>query len=462
MTTVSGAAQSVSATELARLVRGRVTGPDSPGWDDARGAWNRRADQRPLVVVDAEGPDDVAATVQYAAGHGAQVAVQTGGHGAEGSLENAILLHTNAQREITVDPERRRVRVGAGVRAGDLAAALSPHDLAFSPGTSSDVGVIGYVMFGGVGVLGRTLGFTANHLLGADVITADGAAIRADASTHEDLFWALRGGGGGFALVTQLELALAPVPALFGGQLIWPVEAAPEVFDAWASWVPGLSEDTTSSAFVLQLPPLPELPEALRGRRVAVVTICHTGGAAEATSVLNPITRLGTPLVNSLRPLSVADLSTLSGPPVPPVPVRARSGLLTDLPGAAVREFVARTGPASGSPLQLAEIRHLGGAYAQPPQAGGPSAIGHTDAQFQVHLTAIAPNQQADEAARAYQDGVLTALGPWTTGTTLPAFTDPGTDPSQLFDPATRRRLAEVKHRYDPANVIATSFPVTA
>jgi hypothetical protein len=377
-------------------------------------------------------------------------------------MENAILLRTNALREITVDPALRRVRVGAGVRAGDLTAALSPHDLAFSPGSSSDVGVIGYAMFGGVGVLGRTLGFTANQLLGADVITADGAAIRADADTHEDVFWALRGGGGGFAVVTQVELALAPVPALFGGQLIWPVEAAPEVFDAWASWVPGLSEDTTSSAYVLQLPPLPELPEALRGRRVAIVTVCHTGGAAEAASVLNPITSLGTPLVNSLRPLNVADLSALNGPPVPPVPVRARSELLTDLPAAGVREFVAQTGPASGSPLQLAEIRHLGGAYARPPQAGGPGALGRTDAQFLVHLTAIAPNQQADEAARAYEDGALAALGRWATGTTLPGFTDPGTDPSRLFDPPTRRRLAEVKHRYDPANVIATSFPVTA
>ena len=463
MTTLSGAAQSASAAGLAHDVRGRVIGPDSPDWDTARRPWNLRVDQRPLMVAEAEGPDDIAATAAYAARHGLQVAVQSSGHGAEGSIQNAILLRTSGLREITIDPGQQRVRVGAGVSTGDLMTAISPHGLALSTGTASDVGVAGYVMFGGVGVLGRTLGFAADHVLGADVVTADGTRIRADATSHEDLSWALRGGGGGFALVTHLDLALARVPALFGGQLIWPVDAAPEVFDAWASWVPGLSRDTTSSACVFQFPPLPQLPEALRGRRVAIVTICHAGSADQAMSLLDPITSIGTPLANTLRPLSVADLSTLYGPPVPPASARNRSGLLTGLPGAAVREFVAQTGPASGSPLRMAQIRHLGGAYAQPAQrSGGPGAIGQTDAQFLVELVAVAPTQEADAAARGFEDSVMAALGPWTTGTTLPSFADPGTDPSRLFSPATRQRLAEVKHRYDSADVICSSFPVAA
>jgi hypothetical protein len=463
MTTLSGTAQPAPAAGLARHLRGRVIGPDSPGWDTARRPWNRRVDQRPLAVADAEGPDDIAATVAYAARHGFQVTVQASGHGAGGSMENAILLRTSGLRDITLDPGQQRVRVGAGVRSSDLLTALSPHGLALSTGSASGAGVTGYVMFGGVGVLGRALGFAAGHVLGADVITADGTRIRADATAHEDLFWALRGAGGGFALVTHLDLALARVPALFGGQLIWPVDAAPEVFGAWASWAPGLTRDTTSSACVLQLPPLPELPEVLRGRRVAVVTICHTGAADQAMSLLDPIISIGTPLASTLRPLSVADLSTLHGASIPPIPARIRSELLTHLPSAAVREFVAQTGPASGSPLLLADIRHLGGAYAQPPQqSGGPGAIGHTDAQFLIELVAVAPGQQADAAARDYQDSVMAALSPWTTGTTLPSFADSATDPSRLFSPATRQRLADVKHRYDPANVICASFPVTA
>jgi len=464
MTTISGPAQPAVAAELARHVRGRVTGPDSSDWDTARIAWNRRIDQRPLLIVDAEGPDDIAATVAYAARHGFQVTVQTSGHGAGASIENAILLRTNGLREITVDPERQRVRVGAGVSVGELMTALSPHGLAMSPGTCSDVGVIGYVTFGGVGVLGRALGFAANQVLGADVITADGSRIRADATTNEDLFWALRGGGGGFALVTHLDLALAPVPAAFGGQLIWPVEAAAEVFDAWASWAPGLTGDTTAFACVLQMPPAPQLPEALRGRRIVMVTVCHAGAADQAMSLVDPVSSVGAPLLNSLRPLSIADVGALFGPAVPPVPLRNRSELLSSLPGAAVREFVAQTGPMSGSPLQLAQIRHLGAAFAQPAQQpGGAGVIGRADAQFLVELTAITPSQEADVAARGYEESLLAALSPWTTGTTLPSFADPGTDPAgRVFSLATRQRLADVKHRYDPANVFCASFPVTA
>jgi hypothetical protein len=215
---------------------------------------------------------------------------------------------------------------------------------------------------------------------------------------------------------------------------------------------------------VLQMPPAPQLPEVLRGRRVVMVTVCHAGAADQAMSLVDPITSVGTPLVNSLRPLSVADVGALFGPPVPPAPLRIRSGLVTDLPGAAVREFVAKTGPASGSPLQLAQIRHLGGAFAQPAQQpGGPGAIGHTDAQFLIELVAIAPSQEADAAARDFEASVFAALSPWTTGTTLPSFADPGTDPaSRVFSPATLQRLAEVKHRYDASNVFCTSFPVTA
>lgn len=462
MTTVSVAAP--LAAELASRLRGRVAGPDSPQWDAARIAWNRRVDQQPLLVVDAEGPDDIAATVACAARHGVQVTVQSSGHGAGAGMENAVLLRSGGLREIGVDPQRRRARVGAGVTAGELMTALSPHGLALSVGTCSDVGVAGYVMFGGVGVLGRVLGFASDRVLGADVITADGSRARADAAGNEDLFWALRGGGGGFALVTHLDLDLAPVPAAFGGQLIWPAEAAAEVFDAWASWAPGLTGDTTSFACVLQMPPAPRLPEVLRGRRIVMLTVCHAGAADQAMSLLEPVVGVGAPLVSSLRPLSVADIGALFGPAVPPAPLRIRSELLTSLPGTAVRELVARIGPASGSPLQLAQVRHLGGAFAQPAQQpGGAGVIGRTDAQFLVELTAITPGQEADVAARGYEQSVLAALSPWTTGTTLPSFADPGTDPaSRVFRPATLQRLAGVKHRYDPANVFRASFPVTA
>ncbi len=507
--------------ELARHLRGRMVVPGDPDWDTARLPWNRRVDQRPVAVVVAESAGDMAATAAFAARSGLRVTAQSSGHGAGDTLEDTIVLRTGALREIAIDPDRGRVRVGAGVRCDDLMAAISPHGLAASVGSARDAGVVGYAMFGGVGVLGRALGFMAHQVLAADVVTADGIRLRCDATSHPDLLWALRGGGGGFALVAGLELALARVPALFGGQLAWPLDAAPEVFRAWRSWTAGLPPEMTSSVFVVELPPLPEVPEPLRGRRVTAVTVCYAGSAAGGDSLLRPLsraaaplfsscrplapadlaalsgapatplpevpeplrgrrvtavtvcyagsaaggdsllrplTRAAAPLFSSCRPLAPADLAALSGAPATPLPARMSSGLLADLPDAAIGELLGHVGQGTGSPLMLAEIRHLGGAFAaQPPGRHG--AIGQTGALYQLELVGFPATSEADEEIRAHQRAVAAALAPWTTGTMLPSFAPPPADAARVFPEATRRRLAGVKRRYDPGDVLRTSFP---
>ncbi len=444
--------------ELARHLRGRVIVPAYPDRDTARRPWNRRVDQRPAAVVVPAGADDMAATVAFAACNGLRVTAQCSGHGAGDTLEDTIVLRTSALREIAIDPDRGRVRVGAGVRCDDLMAAISPHGLAASVGSARDTGVVGYAMFGGVGVLGRALGFMAHQVLAADVVTASGIRLRCDATSHPDLLWALRGGGGGFALVAGLELALARVPALFGGQLVWPLDAAPEVFRAWRSWTAGLPPEMTSSAFVVELPPLPEVPGPLLGRRVTAVTVCYAGSAADGDSLLRPLSRAAAPLFSSCRPLAPADLAALSGAPATPLPARMSSELLTDLPDAAIGELLGHVGRGSGSPLMLAEIRHLGGAFAaQPPGRHG--AIGQTGALYQLELVGFPATSEADEEIRAHQRAVAAALAPWTTGTMLPSFAPPPADAARVFPEATRRRLAGVKRRYDPGDVLRTSFP---
>ena len=455
--------------DLARHLRGRLIGPRHPDWEEARSPWNLRVDQRPVAVVDAAGADDLAATAAFAARNGLQVTVQATGHGAGDVLDNTILIRTRRLRGITVDPARGRAVVGAGVRCNDLLAAAGPHGLVLSTGSAPDAGVAGYAMFGGVGRLGRTLGFTAGQVLAADVVTADGSRVRADEEAHADLLWALRGGGGGFALVTQLELRLARLPGLFGGELIWPVDAAPEVFGAWRAWTGSVPREMNSSAYVIELPPLPEIPEVLRGRRVTGVMACYAGPADEGAALLKPLTEVGTPLLDTCRPLSPADLVTLLAAPAAPLPSRIRSALLHQLPEAAISEFLRHIMPGSGSPL-VVEVRHLGGAYADPaggypdPSAGrmnGAGAIGHTSAQFLVELASMIPAPEADAGARAFQETAIGALGPWSTGMTLPGFAPPPADAGQVFTAETQLRLAEVKHRYDPAGIIRSSFPIT-
>jgi hypothetical protein len=443
---------------LAPHLRGRLILPGDPAWDTARQPWNRRVDQRPAAVLMAEDAGDMAAAVAFATRNGLRVTAQSSGHGAGDTLEDTIMLRTAALREITLDLGRDRVTVGPGVRCDELMAAISPHGLATSVGSARDAGVVGYAIFGGVGVLGRALGFAAHQVLAADLVTADGTRLRCDATTHPDLLWALRGGGGGFALVTGLDLALARMPALFGGQLVWPLEAAQEVFGTWRSWTASLPPEMTSSIVVVQLPSLPEVPEPLRGRRVTAVIACYAGPAEEGNSLLRPLSGAAAPLFSSCRPLVPADLAGLAGAPATPLPARVSSALLADLPGAAISELLGHVGPGSGSPLMLAEIRHLGGAYtAEPPGRHG--AIGHTDASYLLELVGLAATSEADQAIRAAQQAITTALSPWTTGTTLPSFAAPPADAARVFGEPARRRLATIKHRYDPRNILRTSFP---
>jgi hypothetical protein len=455
-----------AAAELGRHLRGRLIVPGGEDWDALRQPWNRRIDQRPAAIVEPVGPDDMAATVAFASRHGFLVTAQCTGHGAGADLVGTIVVRTSAMREIVLDAASGRARVGAGVRCADLLAAGAEHGLAISVGTAPHAGIAGFAMFGGVGLLGRAVGFMAHHIVAAEVVTADGTPLRVTAASHPDLLWALRGGGGGFALVTRLELRLARVPELFGGQLVWPGEAAPEIFRAWRSWTADLPREMTSSCAAVQLPPLPEVPEPLRGRRVTAVTACFAGPTAEGAGLLRSLARATAPLFDTCRPLVPADLATLAGALTAPTPTRIHGELLTGLPDAALTELMRLAGPGTDPPVIAADIRHLGGAYAanQPDgaeEADGAGAVAGTDARYLIEFVGLAATAEADAAIRSYQREVAAVLAPWTTGRILPSFAEQDTDaadPRRVFAPDVRRRLASVKHRYDPGGALRASF----
>jgi FAD/FMN-containing dehydrogenase len=433
--------------------------PGDADWDTARRPWNLRADQRPAAIVEPEGAGDMAATAAFAGRHGLRVTVQCSGHGAGADLSDTIIVRTSALREITIDTARDVVKVGAGVLARDLAAALPPHGLAASLGSAPTVGVVGYTMFGGIGVLGRSAGFMAHKVTAADVVTADGTRLRCDAGTHLDLLWALRGGGSGYALVARLELRLDRVPELFGGQVVWPAAAAPEVFGAWRDWTAALPPEMTSSVGVISLPSLPQVPEPLRGARVATVTACYAGPADQGMAALGELTaQTPAPMVNACRPLTAADLANLWNVPGTPIPTRIRGELLSGLPDEAIGELLRLAGQDPRSPIMMAGVRHLGGKLAQDPPGGG--AIGRREAPYQLEMIGLAGTPEADQAIQHSQHAITTALAPWTTGMTLPGFAQPPLDTAERVYPfATRDRLRRVKDRYDPNGIILPSLP---
>lgn len=233
---------------LPSRLAGRVLSEADEGWDLARRAWNLAADQHPRYVAFPETAQEVVDVVAFARAEGLGVAPQGTGHGAGplGALDGCVLLSTSRMREVAIDPDRRSARIGAGVKWGEVQAAAAAHGLAGLAGSSPDVGVVGYTLGGGLGWLGRRYGLACNSLLAADVVTADGRMLRVDGEHEPDLFWALRGGGGSFAIVTALELALHPVRELYAGTMFWPLDRAAEILHAWQAWTAGLPDTVTS------------------------------------------------------------------------------------------------------------------------------------------------------------------------------------------------------------------------
>ena len=249
----------VDAGALSEQLMGTVTVPGDAGWDSARQAWNLAVDQRPAAVAEPETVADVVAIVNFARERGLRVAAQGTGHAAsalaEASLHDTILVKTHRMRVVEIDPDSRRAQAQAGALWSDVVGPASEHGLAALAGSSHDVGVVGYCLGGGLSWLGRKHGLAANSVTAVQIVTADGRVVVADAHHDADLFWAVRGGGGSFGIVTAIELALYPVEELYAGMLAFPVERAAEVLRAWREWVRTVPDEATSVGRVMHFPP---------------------------------------------------------------------------------------------------------------------------------------------------------------------------------------------------------------
>jgi FAD/FMN-containing dehydrogenase len=432
---------------------------DDPRFGDARRAWNLTVDQRPAAVALPRNAGELAAAVTHATAAGLRVAVQGTGHGAValGSLEAAVLIKTSAMRGVTIAPMARLARVEAGALWGDVVRSAAEHGLVPLAGSSHDVGVVGYTLGGGLSALSRLHGLAAHSVQAAEVVTGDGRLMRVDARHEPELFWALCGGGGSFAAVTALEIRLFPFREATAGLLFFPLERAGEVLQAWRGWVVDVPDEMASCGRLLRLPPLPDLPEPLRGRSFAIVETLHLGSAADAGQLLAPLRRLG-PVRDTTGPASPHDLLTIHMDPPGPVPGVAEGMLLDELPAEAIDAMLVAAGPGLGAQLVSVELRHLGGALRRPAADSG--ALATLDAAFLMAAAGTAPDAAAVQAAHAQIGHVMLALAPWRADRDLMNFTGRGTDAARFFPPGVLRRLRRVKQAYDPADVFQASHPV--
>ena len=444
------------------VLDGRFVLPADAGWDEARVAWNLAVDQRPAAVALPAHAEDVAATVRFAREHGLRVAPQTTGHNAAPieSLERTVLVKTSALKEIHIDPLRRRARVGAGVEWAEVTGPAAAHGLAALGGSSPDVGVVGYTLGGGIGWLGRRYGLAANHVLAIELVTADGALRRVDEDHDADLFWALRGGGGNFGVVTAIEFALFPHAEVYAGAMLWPAERASEVLHRWREWTLTAPDEVTTSARVLQVPPMPDVPEPLRGRAFVVIDGAFTGTEEEGRALLEPLRELG-PEMDMFAMIPAPGLQKIHMDPESPVPGLSDHALLGELPAEAIDALVAAADPAAGSPLVVVELRQLGGALSRHPEHGA-GALGALDAAYGLFALGVPTDPAAIAAIEAHLALLRGALAPYETGGKYLNFAERPTDAATMFRPEAYRRLRDVKAAYDPAGLFRANHPIAA
>ncbi|HET7053761.1 MAG TPA: FAD-binding oxidoreductase [Solirubrobacterales bacterium] len=442
-------------------IAGRIATPDDSDWDQARAAWNLAADQRPEAVAFAESAGDVAATVRFAAENDLKIAAQGTGHGAAplAPLEGTILLKTERMRGIEVDPDARTARIEAGALSLELGEAAGEHGMCSLPGSSPDVGVVGYTLGGGLSWLGRRYGFACNRVAAIELVDAEGEPHTVDAENDPDLFWAMRGGGGGYAVVTALRVNLLPIDEIYAGALLFPAEVGADAVRAYRDWAATAPDEATTVVRFLTPPPIPDVPEPIRGVPLLTIDGACIGGQAEGEATIAPLREIGETIMDTFAWMPTAGLSRIHMDPEHPVPGIGGGMTIGELSDETIDAFVSVAGPESGSPLLLSELRQLGGALGRPDENGG--ALSHLDAGFAMYSVGIPMTPELGEAIPAHLQKMEETMAPWRGNGGYYNFVESPCDVDAILPPDVCTRLAEVKRKWDPDGRVVGNHAVS-
>ena len=447
---------------LAARIDGRLVTPDHPDYDRARGGWNLMYSHRPLAVVEAASAAEVAEAVRAASTAGARVAVQATGHGFTTQAEG-ILVVTAGIDHVAIDPEAATARVGAGARWEPVLEQAQQYGLAPLLGSSPGVGAVGYTLGGGFGWLGRRHGLCVDRVRWFRVVLADGSLVTASAEENPDLFWALRGGGhGSLGVVVEMEIELVEAARVYGGNLLYPIESAPEVFDRYRQWSVDLPEEITSAFTIMNYPPIEDVPEPVRGRSFALVRGCHCGDPDEAAALIDEWRRWRQPAVDMFGPMPFGAVADISQDPIDPVPAMSSARWLGGLDQEVGEAIIEAAAAVDGfSPVIIAETRHAGGAIARPP-ADTAYSIRQADRLLQIVALTPTPESVADTHARL--ERLWRRLGDRVVAPYLNFLEGEERREAgrSTFDPATWQRLAAIKAKVDPDGVFGDGLAIGA
>ncbi|MEA2519960.1 MAG: hypothetical protein QOF49_2040 [Chloroflexota bacterium] len=444
---------------LRDTVAGDVLLPGDSGYDDARAVWNAMIDRRPTVIVRCRTTADVVATVSFARDHRQPVSVRGGGHNVAGHAvaDGAVMVDLSLMNNVEVDPERARVSVQGGATWAAVDRATQEFGLATPGGLISDTGVGGLTLSGGIGWLRSRYGLAIDNLVSAEVVTADGRIHRASCAEDEDLFWALRGGGGNFGIVTEFEFALHPVgPTVMFAAPMLPIEAGARPIRAWRDFLADKHGDIGSLIEFSTIPPTADYPEAAWGRRAFTIAALYAGDAEEGERILQPLLELGDPLVDFTGRMPYTDVQRLFDSVIPFGRHRCywKSRYLSRLDDAAIDVIVAGN-ERPQSPNTLSSIWNFGGATAAVGAAA--TAFGDRSMPWMVSIDSIWDTPEQDAENIAWTRSFWERLAPFADrGRIYLNFAGHGEDNDELtrrtFGP-NYERLAAIKRRYDPTNM---------
>jgi FAD/FMN-containing dehydrogenase len=446
----------VTATSIAQQLSGlagQVITPDDADYEQARRVFYGSHSRRPVAIARPADAAEVAGVVSIARENELALAVRSGGHSLAGhsTSEGGIVLDLSAMKALDIDAQGRAAWAQTGLTAAEYTAAAGAHGLATGFGDTGSVGIGGLTLGGGVGFLVRKYGLTIDELLAAELVTADGEQLFVDAETHPDLFWAIRGGGGNFGVATRFQFRLREVETIVGGMLILP--ATPASIASFVAEAEAAPEELSGIANVMVAPPMPFLPAETHGKLVIMALMCYAGDVDAGELALAPFRALAEPLADMVRPMAYPDIYRLFGDEEGPGPAQevARS-LFVDRVDATTAEAIVDHLQRSTAPMAVAQLRVLGGAMARVPAEA--TAFAHRDRRVMVALGAVYERAEESPQHEAWVTEFAGALDDGKTGVYVNFVGDEGDDRVRDAYPGpTWERLAEIKARYDPANV---------
>lgn len=438
---------------LAARVSGSVYRPGDAGYAEEIAGFNTAIVHSPEIVVAVRSAEDVAAAIRYAGQHGLAVTVQATGHGAYKPITSGLMISTRHLNSVVIDAENKTATIGGGTTWAPVVAAAHEHGLAPVTGSSCTVGVVGFLLGGGIGPLARSHGFGSDYLLNLKVVTGEGGIVQASREENPDLFWALRGGKKGLGIVTEVEIRLVELPSLYAGCLFFAEEHIEAALRTWVTWTADAPSDVTTSVVVLNFPPLEFVPPPFRGRRLLSLRFAYPGDTETGEELAAPLRAAAPIYMDLLGPMPASQVAKIHCDPENPAPSWVHGMLLSHIDQDTATAFLGHVGPGANAPFLAAELRHIGSASSVDTSDG--SAVGGRGARYTAAFIGVRPDLFATEMP-THADAIRSSLAAWISEENNINFLGEHRSEELIgtsWPPETAARLAEVRRKYDPSGV---------